>query len=431
MTAIVGGDTKAVTTSDLRYLVMASSVGTMIEWYDFFLYGALAVFFSGLFFPPGNPTAALLISVATFGTGFAVRPLGAVIFGRLGDRIGRKSVFLFTLLLMGASTSLIGLLPSFKVAGYLAPLGLVLLRLAQGLAVGGQYGGAAIYVGEHAPPHQRGAWTSFIQVMGAGGFLASLVVVLAVRLALGDAAFSAWGWRLPFLFSLVLVAWSLRVRMRLTESPIYKKMQAEGRTSASPLKDTFSDPANRRTMLTMLFGLAIGQSVGFYTGQFYALYFIQNVLKIDFVSASLTMIVAVACALPAFYLFGALSDRIGRKQLMMGGIAFAGFSYLPLYMLMHWAAKAPGGPNLFLIGLSVFIQVVVIALIYGPYAAYIVELFPARVRYTSISVPYHIGNGIFGGFVPFIGLAYPIVMSLMSATVGWLTLPETLNRDIG
>lgn len=425
-----------------RYLVIASSVGTMIEWYDFFLYGSLAVFFSGLFYPPNNPTASLLISVATFATGFAVRPLGAILFGHMGDKVGRKATFLATLILMGLSTALIGVLPTYASAGLAAPLMLVLLRLLQGLALGGEYGGAATYVAEHSPPEKRGKMTSSIQCMASGGFFLSLVVVLSCRLGLGTDDFAAWGWRLPFLLSFVLVMFSVAVRMRLAESPVFEQMKSEGRTAKSPLRETLACKDNRRLILLVLFGVAAGQAVTFYTGQFYALYYLQSVLKVDFLTSTLAVAAGALLGMPFFLFFGAYSDRVGRKPLLIGGMVAAAIFYVPIYMLMR-SAVTPSGVDVLTVGFCVFLQVVIAAAVYGPYAAFLVEAFPARIRYTSLSIPYHIGNGIFGGFLPLIGLslvswtgnplaglAYPIIVCVIGAIVSILWLRETKGTDI-
>ncbi|MBV1836725.1 MFS transporter [Acetobacter estunensis] len=422
-------------------LVFASSVGTVIEWYDFFLYGSLAIFFARLFYPPGDGVAATLISVATFATGFAVRPLGSLVFGHLGDRFGRKVTFLATLLIMGCSTALIGFLPTFATVGYAAPVLLILLRIIQGLALGGEYGGAATYVAEHAPPHERGKWASYIQAMASGGFILSLGMVLGLRLGLGEGEFENWGWRLPFLVSIVLVGVSFRIRMRLHESPVFEEMREKQQLSNSPIRDAFSIPGNARRIVMFLFGVACAQAVTFYTAQFYALYFLQSVMKVAFLPATLAVAVGALCGLPFFVFFGALSDRIGRKRLSLIGMALAVVLYLPLFMVLR-AAVHPNGIDFLPVALTVFALVTIAAFIYGPYGAFIVETFPANVRYTSISIPYHIGNGIFGGFLPlislslvsrtgnvFAGLLYPIAICAVSFVVTWLFVPETLPRN--
>ncbi|MFT8674610.1 MAG: MFS transporter [Acetobacter sp.] len=425
-------------TRSMHGLVFASSVGTVIEWYDFFLYGSLAIFFAKLFYPPGEGVAATLISVATFATGFAVRPLGSLIFGHLGDRFGRKVTFLSTLLIMGCSTAAIGILPTFATAGYTAPVLLVSLRIIQGLALGGEYGGAATYVTEHSPPHERGKWASYIQAMASGGFILSLGMVIGLRLSLGETAFGDWGWRLPFLISIVLVAVSFRIRLRLHESPVFVEMQQNRQLSASPIRDTFAIPGNARRIVTFLFGVACAQAVTFYTAQFYALYFLQSVLKVAFLPATLAVAAGAFLGLPFFVIFGALSDRIGRKRLSLLGMAAAVVLYLPLFMLLR-SAVHPDGITFLPVILTVFALVVIAALIYGPYGAFIVESFPAHVRYTSISIPYHIGNGIFGGFLPLIslslvsrtgnvlsGLLYPVLVCAVGFVVTLICVPETL-----
>ncbi len=422
-------------------LVFASSVGTIIEWYDFFLYGSLAIFFAHMFYPPGDGVAATLISVATFATGFAVRPLGSLVFGHLGDRLGRKVTFLATLLIMGCSTAAIGFLPTFATAGYVAPVLLITLRIIQGLALGGEYGGAATYVAEHAPPHERGKWASYIQAMASGGFVLSLGIVLSLRLGLGEDQFTSWGWRLPFLVSIVLVAVSFRIRLRLHESPVFLEMQENQQLSASPVRDTFAIPGNARRIMMFLFGVACAQAVTFYTAQFYALYFLQSVMKVAFLPATLAVAAGSVCGLPFFVIFGTLSDRIGRKRLALTGMAAAVLLYLPLFMVLK-SSVHPDGIDSFAVAATVFALVVIAALIYGPYGAFIVESFPARVRYTSISIPYHIGNGIFGGFLPlislslvsqtgnvFAGLLYPVLICAVGFVVTLIFVPETLMRS--
>lgn len=424
-------------------LVFASSVGTVIEWYDFFLYGSLAIFFAKMFYPPQDGVAATLISVATFATGFAVRPLGSLVFGHFGDRFGRKITFLTTLLIMGCSTAAIGFLPSYATAGYLAPVLLITLRIIQGLALGGEYGGAATYVAEHAPPHERGKWASYIQAMASGGFILSLAMVLGLRLGLGEADFESWGWRLPFLVSIILVAVSFRIRMRLHESPVFLEMRESKQLSSSPVRDAFSIPGNARRIILFLFGVACAQAVTFYTAQFYALYFLESVLKVAFLPATLAVATGAFLGLPFFVVFGTLSDRIGRKKLSLTGMGAAVLAYLPLFMILR-SAVHPTGIDFIPVALVVFTLVFIAAMIYGPYGAFIVESFPANVRYTSISIPYHIGNGIFGGFLPlislslvsqtgnvFAGLLYPIVVCAIGFVVTLCFVPETLPRGRG
>ncbi len=314
-----------------RKVIFASSLGTVFEWYDFYLYGTLAVFFSSLFFPPGNETAAFLASLATFGAGFAVRPLGALVFGRIGDLVGRKYTFLITIVVMGLSTALVGVLPTYAQIGIWAPILLVTLRLAQGLALGGEYGGAATYVAEHAPPGKRGYYTSWIQTTATLGFFLSLAVILACRLGFGEEAFKAWGWRVPFLISVALLAVSVYIRLRLQESPVFAEMKAEGKLSRAPLTESFGQWRNARIVLIALLGATAGQGVVWYTGQFYALFFLQNTLKLDFQTAYLLIAAALAIGTPFFVVFGRLSDRIGRKRIMVAGCLLAALTFIPIF----------------------------------------------------------------------------------------------------
>jgi len=421
-------------------VIAASSAGTLIEWYDFYIFGSLATIISGLFFPKGNDTVALLSTLATFATGFVVRPFGALFFGRIGDVVGRKYAFLATLLLMGGSTFAIGLLPTYEQVGYLAPLGLLLLRLLQGLALGGEYGGAATYVAEHAPDGKRGFYTSFIQTTATLGLFVSLGVILVTRLGIGEEAFRAWGWRIPFLLSFFLVIFSYYVRIRLKESPLFAELKASGKASTSPLRDSFLEPENRKMVILALFGATAGQGVVWYTGQFYALYYLQTVLKLNFVTANVIVAIALLLGTPFFIFFGALSDRIGRKRIMMSGCLLAAISYLPIYMAMAASAVDPNAPNRLALILLVFVQVLFVTMVYGPIAAFLVELFPTRIRYTSMSLPYHLGNGVFGGLVPLIGTAmvastgniyagliYPISVASMTFVVGSIWIKERRN----
>ena len=419
-------------------VITASAAGTMIEWYDFYLFGSLAVVMSNVFFPKGDPTVALLSTLAAFGTGFAVRPFGALVFGRIGDLVGRKYAFLVTLLIMGGATFVIGLLPTYEKIGLFAPAILVLLRLVQGLALGGEYGGAAVYVAEHVPDKQRGFYTSFIQTTATLGLFVSLGVILAVRTSMTEADFKAWGWRIPYLLSVFLVAMSLYIRLKLRESPLFSRLKDEGKTSTAPLRDSLGSGHNWSVMLLVLFGAAAGQAVVWYTGQFYALIFLQNVLKVDFVLANIVVAVALALGTPFFIVFGSLSDRIGRKKVMMTGNALAALLYIPIYHAMK-ANSSP--PNPVMLTLLVLIQVIFVTMVYGPIAAFLVEAFPAKIRYTSLSLPYHVGNGWFGGFTPLIassvvaktgdiyaGLWYPIGVATMTFIIGSLFLRE--SKDV-
>ena len=419
-------------------VIGASAAGTMIEWYDFYIFGSLAAIVSGLFFPSENPTAGFLLTLATFATGFAVRPFGAIFFGRIGDLVGRKYAFLVTLLIMGGATFVIGLLPTYQTIGIFAPIILVLLRLLQGLALGGEYGGAAVYVAEHVPDNKRGYYTSYIQTTATLGLFVSLGVILAVRTSMTEEDFRAWGWRVPFLLSIVLVMMSLYIRLKLKESPLFTRLKNEGKTSATPLRDSLGNRKNWKVILLVLFGAAAGQAVVWYTGQFYALFFLQNVLKVEFVRANIIVAVALALGTPFFIVFGALSDRWGRKKIMMAGNLIAALSYYPIYQAMSAYSNPVNTPMLILL---VFIQVIFVTMVYGPIAAFLVEAFPAKIRYTSLSLPYHIGNGWFGGFTPLIatavvartghiyaGLWYPISIALLTFVVGSLYLRE--SKDV-
>lgn len=456
----------------IRRVLGASAAGTVIEWYDFYIFGSLAATLAPKFYPEGNDTLALIAYLSTFAVGFVVRPFGAAFFGRIGDLVGRKYAFLVTLLIMGGATASIGLLPDYHAIGIAAPALLIAIRILQGLALGGEYGGAAVYVAEHVPDHRRGYYTSFIQITATAGLFLSLGVILISQSVLGDATFKDWGWRIPFLASTLLVAVSLFIRLRMKESPIFTTLKARGRTSTSPLADAFRTRENRRRMLVSLFGATAGQGVVWYTGQFYALFYLQTVLKIETRTANIVVAVALLFAVPFFVLVGALSDRIGRKQLMIGGMVLAAVTYLPIYKLMQLAAgngvvgvgsstnpvtgeikllpraivdgvevvvnQTAPSPNVVALVALVFVQVLFVCLVYGPIAAYLVEAFPAKVRYTSMSLPYHIGNGIFGGLLPVIGLSicaatgsmyaglgYPIVIALVTAVIGWRVLPDT------
>ena len=421
-------------------VITASSVGTMIEWYDFYIFGSLAAIISTEFFPGGNPTAAFLKTLATFAVGFAVRPFGALVFGRIGDLVGRKFAFLATLLIMGGSTAAIGFLPGYTTIGIGAPIILVLLRLLQGLALGGEYGGAAVYVAEHAPDGKRGYYTSYIQTTATLGLFLSLAVILIVRALVGEDAFKAWGWRVPFILSLLLLAISYYIRVRLRESPLFVALKETGRTSRAPIQESFGTWSRWKIFFAVLFGATAGQAVVWYTGQFYALLFLQTVLKVPLVTSYVCVAIALALGAPLFVFFGSLSDRIGRKKIMMAGNLLAAILYVPLYHAM----KAYSSPvNAVMLTLLVFVQVVFVTMVYGPIAAFLVEAFPAKIRYTSLSLPYHFGNGWFGGFLPIIatslvartgniyaGLAFPIVVALITFVVGSLVLDDRHNESI-
>jgi len=456
----------------LPLVIAASSVGTMIEWYDFYIFGSLAAVLSLKFYPPGNATFSYIAYLATFAVGFLVRPFGAIFFGRIGDLIGRKYAFLVTLSIMGFSTAVIGLMPTFASAGWFAPIVLIFIRVLQGLALGGEYGGAAVYVGEHAPDHRRGFYTSFIQITATLGLFVSLLVILATQSSMSKDDFSAWGWRIPFLLSIVLVAISLYIRLKLRESPIFSQIKSTGKASLQPLTDAFTKWPNLKQVLISLFGATAGQGVVWYTGQFYALFYLQTILKVNPRTSNIVIAIALLIAMPFFTVFGALSDRIGRKGLMMAGCLIGAVTYLPIYHAMQRAAgnnvvtvqstrnkvtgaisltpmttdatgalvpaKEAPNPAQGMLILLVFIQVIYVCMVYGPIAAYLVEAFPAKIRYTSLSLPYHIGNGVFGGLLPLIGLSvcaatgniyaglyYPMTVAALTFIIGSLFLRET------
>jgi len=421
-------------------VIAASSAGTMIEWYDFYIFGSLATILATQFYPEGNTTVNFLKTLATFAVGFAVRPLGALVFGRIGDMVGRKFAFLLTLLIMGGSTAAIGMLPTYASIGLAAPIILVLLRLMQGLALGGEYGGAAVYVAEHAPDGKRGFYTSFIQTTATLGLFVSLVVILVVRRAVGEEAFAQWGWRIPFLLSIVLVGMSYYIRVRLKESPLFTKLKDAKMTSEHPIQESFGTWPKWKVFLLVLFGATAGQAVVWYTGQFYALFFLQTVLKVPLGTAYVIVAIALLLGAPLFVFFGSLSDRIGRKKIMMAGNLVAALSYYPIYMAMKAFSEPLNAPVLTAL---VFIQVIFVTMVYGPIAAFLVEAFPAKIRYTSLSLPYHFGNGWFGGFLPLIstalvartgniyaGLIYPIVVALLTFVIGSLYLKESHKHRI-
>ncbi len=502
------------TKKNLRKIIIASSLGTLIEWYDFYIFGSLAIVISTKFFPQTNPTAAFLSTLATFAAGFVVRPFGALFFGRLGDMIGRKYTFMVTLLLMGGSTFLIGCVPDYATIGFMAPLLVLLLRLLQGLALGGEYGGAATYVAEHSPKNERGYWTSWIQTTATAGLFISLTVILITRNFLGTETFENWGWRIPFWISIIMVIVSFFIRKNMEESPVYTKIKSEGKVSANPLKESFGNRYNFKFVLLALFGATMGQGVVWYTGQFYAMSFIGKVCSVASEQTDTIMAIALIAATPFFVVFGGLSDKIGRKKIMMLGMLLAIFAYRPIYSNMFSTidctnrteiiekrridvntkviSKSPTDsilttvtkffytdgvtmettkkdtlfadrtiiPNkeikksielnkssYWTIIFLVFIQVIFVTMVYGPIAAFLVEMFPAKIRYTSMSLPYHIGNGIFGGLLPTVatylvttaksnneaewylnGLWYPIIVGAVCFLIGMIFLNKTNNK---
>jgi len=456
----------------IKRVIAASSAGTMIEWYDFYIFGSLAPVLALKFYPPGNETFAYIAYLATFAIGFIVRPFGALFFGHIGDLVGRKHAFLVTLSIMGFATAAIGLMPTYAAAGWFSPLALIGIRVLQGLALGGEYGGAAVYVGEHVPDHRRGFYTSFIQITAVLGLFVSLLVILITQYSMRPQNFQAYGWRIPFLVSLLLVGLSLYIRLKMKESPIFSLLKTAGMSSTQPLKDAFTKWRNLRTVLVSLFGATAGQGVVSYCSQFYALFYLQTILKINPRTANIVMAAALVIGSPFLILFGALSDRIGRKKLMMTGCLLAALTYIPIYKAIQHAAannvvgvasarnKVTGAitltpltvdasgaqvpaheafdPNVVALVLLVLVQVIYGGMIYGPIAAYLIEAFPAKIRYTSLSLPYHIGNGVFGGLQPLIGLSlcaatgniyaglyYPIVIAGMTFVVGSVLLRET------
>jgi len=459
--------------TSLPRVILASAAGTMIEWYDFYIFGALTTVLSLKFYPPGNDNFAMIAYLATFAVGFLVRPFGALFFGRIGDMVGRKYAFIITLTIMGGSTALIGFLPTFKTAGWFSPIILILIRILQGLALGGEYGGAAVYVAEHVPDNRRGFYTSFIQITATLGLCLSLGVILATQQSMSPAEFQDWGWRVPFLISIVLVTISLYIRLKMKESPIYAQIKAAGMHSTKPLTDAFTQWVNLKRVLISLFGATAGQGVVWYTGQFYALFYLQTVLKVNGKMANIIVAIALLLSMPFFTAFGALSDKIGRKRLMMVSLLLAVVSYIPIYKAMQQAAgnnvvsvssvkdkvtgaikltpltpdaatgklvpaKEAVNANQPMLVFLVWLQVIFVCMIYGPIAAYLVEAFPARVRYTSLSLPYHIGNGVFGGLLPLIGLGlcattgniyaglyYPIGIAGLTLVFGAIFLKET------
>jgi MFS family permease len=483
---------ESVSTGKIWQVIGASSVGTMIEWYDFYIFGSLAGVISPLFYPPGNDTFAYIAYLATFAVGFIVRPFGALFFGRIGDIVGRKYAFLITLLIMGGATAIIGFLPTYAQIGIAAPIILLLIRILQGLALGGEYGGAAVYVAEHVPDNRRGFYTSFIQITATLGLFLSLAVILSVQNTMSADQFAGKtegfaGWRIPFLISIFLVVISLYIRLRMKESPIFQHVKSAGMTSASPLVEAFTKWENLKIVLISLFGATAGQGVVWYTGQFYALFYLQSILNVDHTSANYIVAIALLLGMPFFVVFGALSDKIGRKWIIMAGLLLAVLTYLPIYKAMQTVAgsnvvtatsqtdpvtgaikltpqsvDADGtittspkvipytsfgdllsNRTVWILILLIFIQVIWVTMVYGPIAAYLVEAFPAKIRYTALSLPYHIGNGVFGGLLPLIGLSviastgniyaglyYPMIVASITFVVGSLLLRESRNVKI-
>lgn len=474
-------------TKNIWQVIMASSAGTLIEWYDFYIFGSLSAIISEKFFPPSNPELAYIATLATFAVGFIVRPFGAIVFGRLGDLVGRKYTFLLTLLIMGGSTFAIGLIPSYHTIGVLAPMLVLILRLLQGLALGGEYGGAATYVAEHSPNDRRGYYTSFIQTTATLGLFVSLGVILITRSVMTTEDFNNYGWRIPFLLSVFLVIMSYYIRKRLQESPLFVQMKKEGKTSANPIKESFGNKENLKLVLIALFGAAMGQGVVWYTGQFYALSFLQKTMNIEFVQSNIIIAIALLLGTPLFIYFGWLSDRIGRKKIMLAGMLVAALAYFPIYKAMDTIgdikqkteqtelfkiestqSKSESGQfvphttrvhsytdgsilrqsegkleltvskkNMAILVFLIFIQVVFVTMVYAPIAAFLVEMFPTRIRYTSMSLPYHIGNGVFGGLLPTIstimvtntgnhlaGLIYPIAVAVICFLIGLIYIKD-------
>lgn len=506
-------NTTSTSGNSITKVIGASSLGTLIEWYDFYIFGSLATIIGKHLFPSDSGASALINTLAIFAAGFIVRPFGALVFGRLGDLIGRKYTFLLTLVLMGGSTFLIGLIPSFETIGYAAPILVLILRLVQGLALGGEYGGAATYVAEHAPPGRRGFFTSWIQTTATLGLFLSLGIIVATKNMLGSELFNDWGWRIPFLISILLVVVSIYIRMKMHESPQFTKLKSEGKVSANPLKESFRNRGNFKMVLLALFGATMGQGVIWYTGQFYAQSFLENTCKLDFNDSRYILLWAIAFATPFFVVFGSWSDRVGRKWIMLAGMLLGIVFYRPIYQtfldktnvaeFQKTELKESSAPvvkreqakdsedslitsttvkilndgtrykevkstkvfaditkpaeekityldrqlssgTFWLFVFLVFFQVLLVTMVYGPIAAFLVELFPTKIRYTSMSLPYHIGNGVFGGLVPFIatliasfsgstplsGLWYPIGIAALSFVIGAVYLNNKVDENV-
>jgi MFS family permease len=432
--------TPGLATRDLRQVVLAAAVGNIIEWYDFYVFGSLAKILSVKFFEPTHPVAALLSTIALFSIGFLIRPLGALLFGRIGDLVGRKYTFLVTLSGMGLATALIGVVPTYASIGLSAAIILFLLRLVQGLCLGGEYGGAITYVAEHVSDLRRGFYTGWLQTSPTLGIVLSLVVIIATQTILGAEKFAAWGWRIPFLMSLLLVAIAIYIRLRLQETPIFQAIKAQGRTATNPWREAFMGPNLKYVAIATV--IVLGEGCVWYSSQFWALYFLQTVQKVDVLHSSLIVGAALLIATPTLVLCGALSDRIGRKPIILAGFLLAAVTYYPLYAALGRVAL-PGAVNYPLAILIVAVLVAYVGMVYGPIAAFLAEFFPSRIRYTSVSVPYHIGNGWGGGLVPFLTaavwarthslgatLAYSIAVPAAALVFGFFWMPETRGIKI-